>query len=361
MVSPRPFGNDPSKIEKYRAFWNREDVERPLAGFTFRGFFPIEEYKATSGWQRDEVLTPDMVTPEEFMEDEERLLREGEVVDDDIIRGDSPLAAVVPWLSGMMGSELRIMPGNVADRELNLSWEELESIHLDHNNPWFKKYIEFAKALVERSQGRFPISQGAFGGPSDLLALLQGSAQSILGLCEYPGKASNILSKLADIFVEITEEVWKHIPLFQGGYFDGMYQLWAPGPIARLQEDASGLYSPELYRKFLQPLDRRISSHFSNSFIHLHSTSMFLLDAFLEIEEIKCFEINNDESGPPIRKMIPYFQMVQRADRSLLIRGYLTPHDIRLLTDSLDPRGLYLLCLVKNMDEVGTLRLLLGM
>ena len=361
MVSPRHFGNDPSKIEKYRAFWNREDVERPLVGFTLRGFFPIEEYKATSGWQIDEVLTPDMVTPEEFMEDEERLLREGEVIDDDIIRGDSPLAAVVPWLSGMMGSELRIMPGNVADRELNLSWEELENIHLDHNNPWFKKYIEFAKALVERSQGRFPVSQGAFGGPSDLLALLQGSTQSILGLCEYPGKASNILSKLADIFVEITEEVWKHIPLFQGGYFDGMYQLWAPGPIARLQEDASGIYSPDLYKKFLQPLVRKISSHFSNSFIHLHSTSMFLLDAFLEIEEIKCFEINKDESGPPIRKMIPYFQMVQRANRSLLIRGYLTPHDIRLLTDSLEPRGLYLLCLVKNMDEVGTLRLLLGM
>ncbi len=88
---------------------------------------------------------------------------------------------------------------------------------------------------------------------------------------------------------------------------------------------------------------------------------MFLLDAFLEIEEIKCFEINNDECGPPIRRMIPYFQMAQRADRSLLIRGYLTPHDIRLLTDSLDPRGLCLFCLVKNMDEVDTLRLLLGM
>jgi hypothetical protein len=163
---------------------------------------------------------------------------------------------------------------------------------------------------VERSNGYFPVSHGAFRGPSDLLALLRGTTQSIIDFNEQPERTSDILWKLADIFIEITEEVWKHIPLFHGGYFDGMYQLWAPGSIVRLQEDVSGLYSPELYRKFLQPVDRKITNHFSNSFIHLHSTSMFLLNAFLEIKEIRCFEINNDDSGPPLKEMIPYFQMI---------------------------------------------------
>ena len=105
-VPNAPFGNDPSKMERYRSFWNRDEVQRPLVGFTFRGWFPLEEYAASRAWQSAYFLTPEMVVPEEFMEDEERLLREGEIIDDDITRGTSPASAVVPWLSGMLGSRL---------------------------------------------------------------------------------------------------------------------------------------------------------------------------------------------------------------------------------------------------------------
>ena len=58
------------------------------------------------------------------------------------------------------------------------------------------------------------------------------------------------------------------------------------------------MYSPNLYRKLVQPVDRMLASHFECAFMHLHSTSMFILDAFLEIEELRCFEINHDASGP---------------------------------------------------------------
>ncbi|MGQ9632234.1 MAG: hypothetical protein ACUVXI_18255 [bacterium] len=360
MTSRAPFGNDPSKIERYRAFWNRGDAKRPLVGFSFKSWFPLREYAASAVWQSADYLTPDMVKPRDFLNDQECLLREGETLDDDILRGASPSQAV-PWLDGMLGGRLRILPGSILAEERYLSWDELEDVHLDRESPWFKKYIEFTEVLVERSAGRFPVSHGTLVGPSDLAAQLRGHSQSILDLIEEPERSSRLLRRLAGIFRGITEEVWRHIPLFHGGYFDAQYQLWSPGPIARLQEDATALYSPELYRKFLQPIDRELAGHFPCSFIHLHSTSMFILDAFLEIEEIRCFEINNDVSGPPIEKMIPYFRMVQRAKRPLLIRGSFAPDEIRLLMDSLEPRGLYMYIMVNSMDEVEALRPLLGM
>ena len=116
MASQEPFGNDPSKIERYRAFWNREDVERPLVGFSFKSWFPLEEYAASAAWQSVDYLTPDMVDPEAFMDDQERLLREGETVDDDILRGASPSQAV-SWLVGMLGNRLRILPGSILGEE----------------------------------------------------------------------------------------------------------------------------------------------------------------------------------------------------------------------------------------------------
>lgn len=104
-----------------------------------------------------------------------------------------------------------------------------------------------------------------------------------------------------------------------------------------------------------------LAAHFASSFIHLHSTSMFLLDPILEIEEIRCFEINNDVLGPPLDQMVPYFQRVQQARKPLLIRGSFTPEEIRLLLDSLEPRGLFFNIMVNSLEEVESLRPLVGM
>jgi hypothetical protein len=52
---------------------------------------------------------------------------------------------------------------------------------------------------------------------------------------------------------------------------------------------------------------------------------------------------------------------VQRAGRSLLIRGSLSPGDARLLLDSVEPRGLYLLVVVKDVREADALRPFLRM
>jgi len=355
-MSRAPFGNDPAKIEKYTAFWNREDVKRPLVGFSFIGWFPLGEFRASKAWSSSKYLTPEMIAPQAFMDDYIRLLREGETVEDDIIRGACPIQVAVSFLPGMLGCKLRILPDNILGEEQHLSWDEALRVKLDPQNPWFNKYMEFAQALVETSNGRFPVSHAAEMGPTDMHAVLRGHSASIVDLMDDPEKSAELLWRLGEIFRETTEELWKRVPLFYGGYFDAQYSLWSPGPIIRMQEDATAVYSPDLYRKFVQPVDRMLARHFAGSFIHLHSTSMFLLEAFLEIEEIRCFEINNDVCGPPVKEMVPYFQMVQKAKRPLLIRGSFKPDEMRLLLDSLEPRGLFLNIMVNSMEEVEALR-----
>jgi hypothetical protein len=362
MTSGHAFGNDPAKIAGYRAFWDRAPVKRPLVGFSIKSWFPLQEFAASAAWQGQDVLTPDMVEPEAFLDDQERLLREGEVIADDILRGASPSQAV-PWLDGMLGATLRILPGSILGAERTLAWDELADLGLDTQNPWFEKYIAFIDALVRRSAGRYPVSHGALIGPSDIAALLRGHTQSVLDLVEAPEEMRRLLWRCGDVFRQITEEAWKRIPLYQGGYYDAQYQLWSPGPIVRLQEDAAGVLSPKLYQEFLQPVDRDVAGHFASAFIHLHTNSMFLYDLFLEVEEIRCFQVNYElhSGGPAIAGMIPAFRKIQAARRPLLVRGSFTPDELRLLVDSCDPRGLYLYIMVGSLAEVETLRPILGM
>ncbi|MCL5744645.1 MAG: hypothetical protein M1541_12080 [Acidobacteria bacterium] len=355
------FGNDPGKIGRYRAFWNRAEAKRPLVGFSLVGWFPVQEFTAARAWSTDGYLTPAMVDPDAFLEDHLRMLREGDVVDDDVIRGACPAQVAIPWLPAMLGCPLRILPESVLGEDRHLSWREALATRLERSHPWFEKYLDFVAVLVRASEGRFPVSHSAEIGPTDLHAVLRGHTRSILDLADEPERSADLLRHAAGLFREFFEETWRQVPVYCGGYFDAQYSLWAPGPIIRMQEDASAVYSPALYRKFVQPVDRMLASHFAGSFIHLHSTSMFLLDAFLEIGEIRCFEINQDALGPPLRRMIPHFRKVQEAGKPLLIRGSFTPEEARILMDCLDPRGLFLYIMVENMKQIELLRPILGM
>jgi hypothetical protein len=355
------FGNDPAKLDRYRAFWSRGDASRPLTGFTLAGWFPMQEFAACLTWQPHRYLEPAMISPADFFVDHLRMLREGETMDDDLIRGACPGQLAFPWLAGMLGCEVRILPSTIVGAEMHFDWERALAVRLDRSSPWYRKYMEYADALVELAADRFPVSHSAEIGPTDLHAVLRGHTRSLIDLADEPQKSGELLAQLGAIFREATDDIWRRLPLYHGGYFDAQYSLWAPGRIVRMQEDATAVYSPRLYRRFVQPVDREIVRHYESSFIHLHSTSMFLLDAFLEIEEIRCFEVNNDALGPGVPAMVPFFQRIQRACRPLLIKGSFTPDELKLLADRLEARGLFLNVMVQSMAEVEPLRRVLGM
>ncbi|MCC6487077.1 MAG: hypothetical protein IT364_06215 [Candidatus Hydrogenedentes bacterium] len=360
-MQPFEFGNDPAKVARYRAFWNRDAVKRPLVGFTCIGWFPFSEFESLRALPEDERLTPEQVVPSDFLRDHVRMLREGETMDDDMIRGACPGQVAIPWLPAALGRPLRILPENLLAEEVTLPWQNALKVRLDPDNPWFRLYLEFAEALVKEANGRFPVSHSAELGPTDLHALLRGHTQSLLDLVDSPGESAEMLRRGGEFLCQFTEALWRRVPLFEGGYFDAQYSLWAPGPIIRMQEDATAVYSPKLYRQFVQPVDRMLARHFASSFIHLHSTSMFLLDAILEIDEIRCYEINNDALGPPVAELIQYLQRVQKHGKPLLVRGSFHPAELQLVMDSLDPRGLFLNIMVKNIAETEPLRAIAGM
>jgi hypothetical protein len=354
------FGNDPAKIARYRAFWNRDDVSRPLVGFTRVGWFPFGEFEACRELTPDSVLDAGNVNPAAFLEDHLRMLSEGEIMDDDLIRGACPGQVAIPWLPAALGSPIRVLPENILGEERTLSWPDALAVRLDPDNAWFRKYLEFADVLVAASAGRFPVSHSAELGPTDLHALLRGHTQSLLDLIDSPDESEQILWNTAGMLRDFTEALWRRAPLFDGGYFDAQYSLWAPGPIVRMQEDATAVYSPRLYRRFVQPVDRMLAAHFACSFLHLHSTSLFLLDEILEVDEVRCYEVNNDALGPPVAKLAPHLQKIQARRKPLLVRGSFTPEELRLVMDSIEPRGLFLNIMVRDVAETEPLRRIAG-
>lgn len=356
------FGNYPEKKENYVKFWNRDSVSRPLVGFTKKGWLPVNEYKVTASWEVDSTLTLEMVNPEDFLDDQEEMLREGPLFDDDIIRGASPHQGI-PWNCALLGGPVKIFPGSLLAEDLHYDLEAIPEIKSDLSNPWLVKYLDYIDALVERSAGRYPVSHGSVVGPSDLFVILRGHTETVYDMVDESrkGMVGDLMNKMADLFINVRDTSWEHMPLWEDGWYDAQYYIWSPGSIVRLQEDAVPLISPDLYREFLYPVDKRIADRYDNSFMHLHSTSLFLLDEFLRIESLKAFEVNDDVGGPPISELIPSLQKIQTAGRSLIIRGELDEDAVKRIMDSLDCKGLYLHLMVNSVEESKKLRPLVGM
>jgi hypothetical protein len=338
------------KVGRYTRFWARSPVERPLIGFSVGGWFPLENYRALQALRGVDAVGPEDVEPEAFLDDYERVVGMWEGVQDDMIRGLAPIPPF-PWLEAMLGCRIRIGGESVWAEEGGFEYADAGRLDLTEANPWRRKYLEFVTLLRKHFGARVPIGQPILRGPADMVAALRGSSQMVLDLYDAPGEFRALAERCADFAVGLIRAQQAITGPFAGGYLIEQLGLWAAQPIARLQEDASALFSPDLYVALLQPADRQMAEAFPVSAIHLHSSSLFLLERILDIEALNCIQINKDVGNTAVPEMLPFLKMVQARRRSLLVRGALDSGDLALLRRHLSPDGLYLQIVVRTAED----------
>lgn len=342
--------NIEEKIKRYLAFWNDFPVERPMVGFSLGGWFSFQSYSAIQKYRGQVNPTPDLLSPEKYFDDYDRIVDPFREIEDDVIHSVAPIPAF-PWLEAMLGIQVQVGNESIWAREGGFDYQNIDRLDLSKDNPWRRKYLEFVAALQDRYGDRYPVGQPILRGTSDMVAALRGSQRMIFDLFDHPETFQHLSRVLTDFFIGLVQDQLAITRPFHGGYEVEQFTLWAPRGIVRMQEDASALFSPDLYVKYLQGEDQRVASSFPYNVIHLHSSSLLLLDKIVEIEAIKCIQINKDQGGWGVPKMLPLFKMVQRRGKRLLIRGNLDREDLAQLRRELSPNGLYLQIVIDSPSE----------
>ena len=343
------------KLLQYRAFWTNAPMARPLIGFSLGGWFPLQSYPGMAKFLGRKGIAADELHPEEFLADYERLVAPWEEVEDDVIRAVAPLPPF-PWLEAMLGSRVQVGEDAIWALEGGFEYADLDALNLSSDNPWRRKYLEFVATLNDRFRDRCPVGQPILRGVSDMIAALRGSSQMIFDLYDQPEQFQRLAGRCTDLLIALIAEQQGITGPFAEGYEVEQLALWAPGKIIRMQEDGSAFFSPSLYVQHLQGEDERQASAFPYNVIHLHSSSLFLLDDILNVESLKCIQINKDVGGLEVGKMLPFFKQVQKHGKRLLIRGKLDNSDLTLLRNELSPNGLYLQIVVENPAETKRFR-----
>ncbi len=343
------------KLSRYRSFWAREPAERPLIGFALGGWFQLQHYSALERFRGRPTLTADQLSPEDFLPDYDRIVSRWDEIEDDLVRGVAPIPPF-PWLEAMLGRAVQIGKESVWAEEGGFEYHDLDRIDLSSPNPWRLKYLEFVATLKDRYGKRYPVGQPILRGVSDMIASLRGASRMVLDLYDRPEDFERLGRLCSDLIIGLVREQQTVSGSFAGGHLVEQLSLWASGPILRIQEDASALLSPDLYTRLLQSEDERQALAFTFSVIHLHTSSLFLLDRILRIRPLTCIQINKDAGDVKVSEMVPFLKMVQSCDKTLLVRGKLGREDLKILRQELSPRGLYLQIVVETPDETRSLR-----
>ena len=161
------------KIKRYRAFWSKEPVERPMIGFSLGGWFQLKNYSALEKLRGRPRLEADQLSPEDFFPDYDR------IVNFQWMRSKTTSSAPLPPSLPSPGWKPCSAAPSKSEKSLSGSTREdsntpvLIRIDLSPRNPWRLKYLEFVLG-VERSLWRTlscrpANSQGSFrhgSGPS---------------------------------------------------------------------------------------------------------------------------------------------------------------------------------------------------
>jgi DNA-binding FadR family transcriptional regulator len=340
------------RLALHRTFWTQKQQPRPLASFRVGDFFFARHFQAALPLlEPDKFISPEMLNVSEFLPDYERMFREAEELGQDCFWTGEPYTGI-PWMEAILGCPIRAGKESFTSRPwLSSPAEALEKVHIDPQNPWLAKYLEFTTALAKHSRGRYPVGMPIMRGPTDMLGALLGQQEMVVALMETdPRVMLKLIERVTRAFLAVIEAQRRLTPPFYGGQALGFYHLWAPGKAIWFQDDLSSILSPKLYRQFFLDSARMILTGHDHTAVHLHPNSFFILDELLGLENLKAVQVNKDISGPGIKEMLPVLAKIMQT-RGLILWGDLTVEDLELVWKNLPCRGLALNVVAPTQEE----------
>jgi hypothetical protein len=329
------------KIVLHHAFWEQKPQKRPLVSFQLDDYFVSKRMKSAGHLLiNGKKITPDMLDVDSLLGDYERMYLESCQTGQDAFWVAEPFCGI-PWMEAIFGCEIYGTDCSFISHHYVQSPNDLRKIQFDPENVWLKKYLEFITKLGRLSAGRFPLGQPILRGASDVVGALLGQTELVFALMDEPEVISEAFFKVMDALRTIIKLQWDAAPDFHGGYSFGFYDVWCPGKCIWFQEDLSALLSPQIYNDFLKEPDLSVCKGYKYTAVHLHPASFFVLDTYLQMDDLRAIQINKDVGGPSVRQMIPNFQKVI-TKKNLIIFGDLDEGEIDCILEELPRKGTFL-------------------
>lgn len=244
-------------------------------------------------------------------------------------------------LAAILGSELEGGEDTIWIHQRPADSDELV---LDEDNPWWKLHMDLIHACLANAPGRYFVGCPDLIEGLDTLAALRGVQPVMLDMIDRPEELERQLQAVNDAWFQVFERIYEAINL-DGEMTFCYFSLWAPGRMAKLQCDLSGMISPRNFRRFVQPYLRQQCQKLDYSMYHLDGVDAVRhLPALLEIEELNAIQwtpgVGQPQGGDPA--WYDLYKRILKGGKSLMA-SWVEVNELKALLDELGPDGIHIL------------------
>jgi hypothetical protein len=239
----------------------------------------------------------------------------------------------------------------VIERELEP--EKLPPLKFDPNQAWWRTTEEIIRSCVSLSRGKYVVGCPDLVENMDTLASLRGGQTLCMDLVERPEWVEQKIWEINDVWFAAYDRIYDIIKLEDGSSAFGAFYIWGPGKVAKLQCDASAMFSPKMYKQFVVPALTAQCERLDHSLYHLDGTQAMLhLDSLLAIEPLDAIEWTPQagiETGGN-KRWYELYRRILGAGKSVQVVN-VELHEIQPLLDAVGPKGVYILIQFKDERE----------
>ena len=231
--------------------------------------------------------------------------------------------------------------------------EKSDVIALDENNPGYQLHLNLVKACRRLDGGRYFVGCPDLIEGVDTLASLNSTQSVLVDMIERPEELERQLQAVNQIWFEVFERIYQEINVNAEMAFC-YFSLWAPGRMAKLQCDLSGMISPKNYRRFVLPFIREQCQKLDYSMYHLDGVDATRhLTALLEIEELNAIQwtpgVGQPQGGDP--GWFPLYKRIREAGKGVM-PCWVEVNELKPLLDAIGPEGVNVLMHFESESDI---------
>jgi hypothetical protein len=228
------------------------------------------------------------------------------------------------------------------------SWDQLENIKLDFNNPYLRKLEEMTHAALKRCNGKYLVGYTDIHAGIDCAAAFRDPQQFCIDLLLEPEQAKRIV----DISSRDFHAVYNHFDTILKSH-NQLSVTWMGIPSYGKMHipgcDFASMLSPEDFDIFVLPSIIKEIAPMTHNIFHVDGKGVARhLDKILQLSEINAIQwVQGMGVDTPIMQWVPLIRKVQNAGKSLVID--LKVSELEPFINSIDPEGI-LLCIDTDPD-----------
>jgi len=236
--------------------------------------------------------------------------------------------------------------------------EKLPPLRFDPEHPWWRKTEEILRACAEAGRGKYFVGCPDLIENMDTLSSLRGAQTLLFDLVERPEWVERKIWEINEVWFAAYQRIYDIIKMEDGSSAFGAFYIWGPGKVAKVQCDASAMFSPKMYRRFVVPALTAQCDWLDHSLYHLDGTQAVChLDALLSIEPLDAIEYTPQagiETGGH-KRWHEMYRRILAAGKCVQIVNVEIP-EIQPILDTLGPKGVYLMIQFKDEREADQVR-----